>query len=117
MGIVPASFARKNILALRSISPAKGFYSAFRYWKRVSSHFLRTAFVPWSSLLNRCPVGGRNSLNRIGELTESNTLSPAGSISPMILCSVYVLIALALGEYGAIDRSADPKGKLQLAIF
>jgi hypothetical protein len=34
-----------------------------------------------------------------------------------ILYSVYVLIALALGEYGAIDRSADPKGKLQLTVF
>ena len=29
-----------------------------------------------------------------------------------ILRSIYVLIALALGEYGAIDRSADPKGEL-----
>ncbi len=34
-----------------------------------------------------------------------------------ILRSVYILIALALGEYGAIDRSADPKRKLQLAVF
>ena len=34
-----------------------------------------------------------------------------------ILRSVYVLIALALGEYGAIDRSADPKRKLQLAVL
>jgi hypothetical protein len=30
--------------------------------------------------------------------------------------SVYVLVTLALGEYGAIDRSADPKGKLQLTV-
>jgi hypothetical protein len=37
--------------------------------------------------------------------------------STMILHGVYVLIALALGEYGAIDRSADPKWKLQFAVF
>ena len=37
--------------------------------------------------------------------------------SPMFLCSVHVLIALTLGKYGAIDRSADPKGKLQLTVF
>jgi hypothetical protein len=35
----------------------------------------------------------------------------------MILHGVYVLIALALGECRTIDRSADPKGKLQLTVF
>jgi hypothetical protein len=37
--------------------------------------------------------------------------------SPMILHGVYVLIALALGEYWAIDRSTDPKWKLQFTVF
>ena len=37
--------------------------------------------------------------------------------SPVLLWSVYVLIALTLGKYGTIDRSADPKGKLQLTVF
>jgi hypothetical protein len=37
--------------------------------------------------------------------------------SPMILRSVYVLVTLALGKHWAIDRSADPKGKLQFTIF
>ena len=37
--------------------------------------------------------------------------------SAMFLHSVDVLIALTLGKYGAIDRSADPKGKLQLTVF
>jgi hypothetical protein len=37
--------------------------------------------------------------------------------SPMFLWSVYVLIALALGKYGALDGSADSKGKLQLTVF
>jgi len=37
--------------------------------------------------------------------------------SRMILRSVHVLVTLALGKHWAIDRSADPKGKLQLAIF
>ena len=36
---------------------------------------------------------------------------------PTLLYSVYVLVALTLGKYGAIDRSADPKGKLQLTVF
>jgi hypothetical protein len=31
--------------------------------------------------------------------------------------SVYVLIAFPLGKYRAIDRSPDPKGKLQLTVF
>jgi len=39
------------------------------------------------------------------------------SPSAIFLYSVYVLIALSLGEYGAIDGSADPKGKLQLTVF
>jgi hypothetical protein len=30
---------------------------------------------------------------------------------------VHVFIALAFGEYRAIDRSADPEGKLQLTVF
>jgi hypothetical protein len=42
---------------------------------------------------------------------------PSRPLSPMILYSVYVLIALALGKYGAINRSADPKRKLQLTVF
>jgi hypothetical protein len=33
------------------------------------------------------------------------------------LYSVYVLTALALGEYRVINLSGDPKGKLQFAIF
>jgi len=33
------------------------------------------------------------------------------------LYRVYVLIAFALGEYRVIDRSGDPKGKLQLTVF
>lgn len=37
--------------------------------------------------------------------------------SPMLLWSVYVLIALALGEYRVIDRSADAKWKLQLTVY
>src|ERR1700737_184956 len=37
--------------------------------------------------------------------------------SPLIWYRVYVLISLALGEYGAVDRSTDPKGKLQLTVF
>jgi hypothetical protein len=37
--------------------------------------------------------------------------------SPMLLRSVYVLIALPLGEYRVIDRSADAKWKLQLAVY
>jgi hypothetical protein len=37
--------------------------------------------------------------------------------SPLILYGVYVLISLALGEYGAVDRSTDPKGKLQPTVF
>ncbi len=40
-----------------------------------------------------------------------------GPHSPMILRSVYVLVTLPLGKHWAIDRSADPKGKLQLTIF
>jgi len=35
----------------------------------------------------------------------------------MFLYSVYVLIVLALGEWRVIDRSADPKGKLQFTVF
>ena len=35
----------------------------------------------------------------------------------MILWSVYVLVTLPLGKHWAIDRSANPKGKLQLTIF
>jgi hypothetical protein len=35
----------------------------------------------------------------------------------MTLYSVYVLVTLALGKHGAINRSADPKGKLQLTIL
>ncbi len=37
--------------------------------------------------------------------------------SMRFLPGVYVFIALALGEYRAIDRPADPKGKLQLTVF
>jgi hypothetical protein len=37
--------------------------------------------------------------------------------SPRFLDSVYVLIALPLGEQWIIDRTADAKGKLQLAVF
>src|SRR4029077_6548573 len=36
---------------------------------------------------------------------------------PGFLYRVYVLIALALGKYRVIDRSADPKWKLQLTVF
>jgi hypothetical protein len=38
-------------------------------------------------------------------------------LSPMVLYSVYILIALTLVKYGAIGRAADPKGKLQLTVF
>ena len=38
-------------------------------------------------------------------------------LSPTILHGVHVLDTLALGKHWAIDRSADPKGKLLLAIF
>jgi hypothetical protein len=37
--------------------------------------------------------------------------------SPIFLYSVHVLVTFALGKHRAIDRSADPKGKLQLTIF
>ena len=37
--------------------------------------------------------------------------------STLFLFSVYVLVALALGEDRAVDRSPDAKGKLQLAVF
>jgi hypothetical protein len=33
------------------------------------------------------------------------------------LYSIYVLFTFPLEEYRAIDRSADPKGKLQLTVF
>jgi hypothetical protein len=36
---------------------------------------------------------------------------------PRFLYRVYVLIAVALGEYWVIDRPADPKGKLQLTVL
>jgi hypothetical protein len=44
-------------------------------------------------------------------------LKQAAGQLPRFLYSVYVLIALALGEYRVVDRSADPKGKLQLTVF
>ena len=37
--------------------------------------------------------------------------------SPVIVCSVYVRVALSLGEYGTIDGSTDAKGKLQFTVF
>ena len=37
--------------------------------------------------------------------------------SPRFLYSVNVLIALSLGEYRVIDRSDDPKRKLQLTVL
>jgi hypothetical protein len=50
-----------------------------------------------------------------GARRQGARLSPVRSA--MFLCSIYVLIALTLGKYGAIDRSADPKGELQLTVF
>jgi hypothetical protein len=37
--------------------------------------------------------------------------------SGVLLWCVHVFIAFSLGKYGAIDRSANPKRKLQLAVF
>jgi hypothetical protein len=47
--------------------------------------------------------------------TRNSTLR-FGCPPPELSCGVYVLIALALGKYWAIDRSADAKGKLQLTL-
>jgi hypothetical protein len=58
-----------------------------------------------------------SSRKGLWELARRQGARPVPPSSPMILYSVYVLIALALGECGAIDRSADPKGKLQLTVF
>ena len=79
----------------------------------------------WTSSFRLCdlsskwPVAWRHSFHssdtiRVGD-HSSGTVRHVPS--PRFLYSVYVLIALALGEYRVIDRSADPKGKLQLAVF
>ena len=65
------------------------------------------------------PTGTRNegsvpgwACTRIGRLEKYSAWH-----SPMILWSVYVFIAVALEECGAIDRSADPKGNCKLPSF
>jgi hypothetical protein len=55
------------------------------------------------------------TLNRDSALGEGARLSRLPS--SRFLGSVHVLIALSLGKYGTIDRSANPKGKLQLTVF
>ncbi len=47
----------------------------------------------------------------------STLLKQATGQLPRFLDSVYVLITFPLGKYRAIDRSADPKGKLQLTVL
>jgi hypothetical protein len=57
-----------------------------------------------------------NDLQRAFELRWPGA-RPNHLPSPMFLYSVYVFVALAFGKYRVIDRSADPKGKLQLAVL
>ena len=64
--------------------------------------------VPWSR-----PERHSSSSFRI-----DHSSATAGQLPlTRFLYSVYVLIAFALREYRVIDRSDDPKGKLQLAVF
>ena len=87
---------------------------------RVHSQFRRASLQESADLgkWRSRPDGLSFGFSEKGTPPESGTLlDQAPRQLPGFLYRVYVLIAFPLGEYRVIDRTADAKGKLQLAVF